>query len=195
MSKVLDGVAWLGLPGCLGLLLLGGVAWAEWHLLPAWHGEAEQAAEQTVALRRKLHVLTEPTVAAASASAASGVAPPSEPEAAWSLLWQALPTEAQRAALQNQVLQAATRQGLEIDAVQYRGERVPLSSDGDGLWRQRMVMPVQGPYPAVRRWLTEIERLPSAGVDALSLERKDPGTDEVQAQVSVSLWWRQGRQP
>ena len=59
MSKVLDGVAWLGLPGCLGLLLLGGVAWAEWHLLPAWHGEAEQAAEQTVALRRKLHVLCE----------------------------------------------------------------------------------------------------------------------------------------
>lgn len=191
MKTAREALTWLGWPGCLSLVLLCGVAWAEWSLLPAWHADAEQSVDQAVMLRRRLHRMTEPAAPTLPVSGAAVLAVPAEPEAAWALLWQALPTEDQRATLQSQVLQAAARHGLQIETVQYRGERVPLSDTGGRLWRQRMAMPVRGPYAAVRRWLADIQKMPSAAVDELGLERQDPSSDEVQAQVGVSLWWRQ----
>jgi hypothetical protein len=54
-----------------------------------------------------------------------------------------------------------------------------------------MVMPVQAPYPALRSWLDRLQREPALTVDVLDIQRNDVQSDQVQAQVGISLWWRQ----
>jgi len=76
-----------------------------------------------------------------------------------------------------------------------RGELAPWvdKAQPQGLWRQRMVMPVQTSYPALRTWVAALLRQPALSIDALDIQRADPMSDQVKAQVTVSLWWRQDR--
>lgn len=161
---------------------------------------------------------------AASAAASASVVPtvPHDQQAAWAQLWSTLPDASRRAALQQAVFDAAAQSGVPLGGVQMRGDWVswvpqglpvravsaarsassaqPDASEGNapqgqqGLWRLRLVMPVQAPYPAIRTWLARLLREPALTVDALDIQRGDALSDQVKAQVSVSLWWRQDRE-
>ena len=188
----------LGWPGLLGAgLLLACVGFIQ--LALPQRREALAQAESEV--RRLRHGL----IARADAASGAASAPrQDEPPQAWSRLWSGLPDESQRLDLQARVLASAAQVGVPLQSVQWQGEAVkwiaPVGQDGQpsqadasapGLWRQRMTMPVQAPYPALRTWLDRLQREPALTVDTLDIQRNDVQSDQVQAQVSLSLWWRQ----
>jgi hypothetical protein len=184
----------LGLVGALGLLLLGTCAWAQWSWLPARQDQADRLASDARYLR---HALQEQAPTSDKfPAAASGPNAISSPDQAWQALWAQLPKADRRVALQGAVLKAAKDQGVQVQSVQYQGQRQNWADLGqETLWRQRMTMPVQGRYTAVRDWIQQLLREPALSVDGLSIQRDNVQTDAVVAQVSVSLWWRQGAQP
>lgn len=166
----------LGLPGFLGLLLIAGAAWAQWSWLPQQRIQSDELASKARQLRHEL-----------LASAEQGpVKPVLTPDAAWQALWQSLPPSTQRTALQSEVLSSARAHGLSLAAVQFKG-----SPEGPaGLWRQRLVVPVEGTYTEVRAWLGQLLSQPALSLDALDIQRNEVMSDRVKARVSVSLWWR-----
>ncbi|RZI84068.1 MAG: hypothetical protein EOP38_10335 [Rubrivivax sp.] len=166
----------LGLPGLVGLLMLGGAAWTEWSWLPSQRMQADVLASKARQLRHEMLVAHE-------AGAKGQVL---TPDAAWQALRQSLPDSTQRTALQTEVLASARAQGLTLAAVQFKG-----GPEGPaGLWRQRMVMPVEGKYAGVRAWVGQMLSQPALSLDALDIQRSDVMGDKVKARVSVSLWWR-----
>jgi hypothetical protein len=187
----------LGWPGLVGLAALIGVAWVERDWLPQQQAEVAQTASDGRRLRHELQARADAAQAAASAasSASQQIDPQAEPREVWSALWQGLPDASQRLPLQAGVLSAAKDAGITLGSVQMRGELEPWvgKAQPQGLWRQRMVMPVQTNYPALRTWVNALLRQPALSIDALDIQRADPMSDQVKAQVSVSLWWRQDR--
>jgi hypothetical protein len=188
-----QGLRRLGLAGALGLALLVGCAWAQWSWLPARQEAASRLASDARYLRHALHD------AALTPAATAGPDAIGTPDQAWQVLWRQLPQAERRVALQGAVLKAAREQGVQVQSVQYQGQRQNWADQGgDTLWRQRMTMPVQGRYVDVRNWLAQLLREPALSVDALSVQRDGVQNEAVVAQVSVSLWWRQsakGAQP
>jgi hypothetical protein len=179
--------AWsrLGLVGALGLGLLGLAAWAQWAWLPRQQAEVAQMASEARGLRHSL-------LDDGSASATGASADITQPDQAWQAVWTALPRSDRRTALQSAVLQGARARGLQLPNVQYQGQREAWAQQGgDTLWRQRMLMPVQGTQAAVKAWIHALLREPALSVDALNIQRESASSDAVAAQVSVSLWWRQ----
>lgn len=181
----------IGLAGLLGALLLGGAAWAHFMWLPKQQSQIDELGSQA---RRTRHDLQ----AAIQSQASSQPETVSSPDQAWQLLWQSLPGADERVTLQSQVLTQAKQQGLTVSSVQYQGSKQNWAAeDGTVLWRQRMVMPVEGSYLAVRVWLAQLLKEPALSVDSLDLQRSDVMSEQVKARVSVSLWWRrpEGAQP
>ncbi len=195
-------LGWAGLMGA-GLLLAS--AWFIQLELPRRH---EALAQTESDVRRLRHGL----IARSSVGSEVVQAPRLDEPQAWSRLWSALPDESQRLDLQARVLACAAQVGVPLQSVQWQGESVrwiapegragvtvASSSANDsqpsatGLWRQRMAMPVQAPYPALRTWLDRLQREQGLTVDALDIQRNDVQSDVVQAQVSISLWWRQSK--
>lgn len=188
----------LGWPGLLGAGLLLACAWFIQLELP----QRREALAQTESdVRRLRHGLI--ARSSAGSEAASAPAQTAAPQA-WARLWSALPDGSQRLALQARVLASAADVGVPLQAVQWQGEAAKwVAPQGPGaaslpsepgLWRQRMAMPVQAPYPALRTWLDRLQRETALTVDALDIQRNDLQSDQVQAQVSLSLWWRQPKQ-
>jgi hypothetical protein len=167
----------MGLPGLLGLCLLAGAAWLHWAWMPRQQVQTDDLGSQTRRLRHEL--------LAASAAPAASVAQLT-PETAWSALVSGLPDATQRLRLQSQVMDSARTKGLTMAAVQFKG-----GQDGvPGVWRQRVVVPVEGRYSDVRAWVADLLREPALSLDALDIQRTDVMSDAVKARVSVSLWWR-----
>jgi len=178
----------LGWPGLLGLLTLAACVWQVQWALPQRRAEVAQTESDTRRLRHELLAKSQAATSVASAP------PRDEPRQAWSRLWASLPDEQQRLALQGRVLASAEQVGVSLPSVQWQGEAVrwvnPGAASASGLWRERMAMPVQTSYPALRSWLDRLQREPALSVDAIDIQRNDLGSDQVRAQVSVSLWWR-----
>jgi len=58
-----------------------------------------------------------------------------------------------------------------------------------GLTRVRVVLPLSGPYPALRRFIDQALREdPALSLDLLRLERSDPQAGELKAELQWSLW-------
>lgn len=166
----------LGLPGLLGLVLIAGVAWVHWAWLPRQRMQSDDLASKARQLRHEL-------LAVAGQGPAQIVL---TPDAAWQAVWQRLPPATQRTALQAEVLASAKAHGLTLAAVQFKG-----SPEGPaGLWRQRVVVPVEGTYADLRAWLGLLLGQPALSLDALDIQRSEVMSDRVKARVSVSLWWR-----
>ena len=176
----------LGWPGLVGAALLLGCAWFIQVELPR---QREAVAQAESDVRRLRHGL----IARASGASERPPAQRLDEVQAWSRLWLALPEESQRTAAQARVFASASEVGVPLQSVQWQGEAVKWVG-ASGLWRQRMVMPVQAPYPALRSWLDRLQREPGLSIDALDIQRNDVQSDTVQAQVSLSLWWRSTQQ-
>lgn len=187
----------LGWPGLVGIVALAGVLWVERAWLPQQQEQVQQTASDARRLRHELQARADAVQAAASAasSASHAIDPKAGPRAVWAVLWDGLPDASERLALQGGVLSAARDAGITLGSVQMRGELSPWldKTQPQGLWRQRMVMPVQTSYPALRTWLSALLRQPALSIDSLDIQRADPMSDQVKAQVTVSLWWRQDR--
>ena len=187
----------LGWPGLVGIVALAGVLWVERAWLPQQQEQVQQTASDARRLRHELQARADAVQAAASAasSASHAIDPKAGPRAVWAVLWDGLPDASERLALQGGVLSAARDAGITLGSVQMRGELSPWldKTQSQGLWRQRMVMPVQTSYPALRTWLSALLRQPALSIDSLDIQRADPMSDQVKAQVTVSLWWRQDR--
>lgn len=193
-----------GLVGGIGLLLVLCAAWVQWQWLPQRQADLAMQASELRALRHVLQA-AEPVAQTAPLQRGQRASqPPGEPaatsttitsaEQAWATWWGHLPAAAQRTRLQAAVTQGAQGLGLQVAAVRYQGEPLPWAP---GVWRQRMSLPVQGHYAAVQAWLTQLLREPALSIEALQIQRDHPQQDTVQAQVQLSLWWRQpgGDQP
>lgn len=186
----------LGWPGLIGASLLLACAWFTQLELPKRHEALAQAESDVRRLRHGLIARATP-----GSEAATEAHRLHEPAQAWASLWTSLPDEDQRMARQARVLDSAAQVGVPLQSVQWQGEAVkwlaPAGADTapSSLWRQRMTMPVQAPYPALRTWLDRLQREPGLTVDAIDIQRNDLQSDQVRAQVSLSLWWRQSASP
>ena len=186
----------LGWPGLVGAALLLACAWFTQLELPRRQEALAQAESDVRRLRHGL--IARATPGSETSTEADRLNAPSQ---AWASLWSSLPDEGQRMARQARVLDSAAQVGVPLQSVQWQGEAVkwlaPAGADTatSGLWRQRMTMPVQAPYPALRTWLDRLQREPGLTVDAIDIQRNDVQSDQVRAQVSLSLWWRQPVSP
>lgn len=173
----------LGVVGWLGLLMLGAAVWLHLSVVPTQRAAVSQLESD---VRQARHQLSE---AAASQTEASKQVQIDKPDQAWQVLVDGLPDQTQRTRLQADVLASAKAQGLLVQSVKWRGAPEAWSST-PRLWRQRMQIPVEGPYAAVRQWVDTLLKQGALSLDAIDVQRGDLMTDQVKAQVSLSLWWR-----
>jgi len=191
----------LGWPGFLAWAVLTGCAAFIFGVLPQRQAALEWAESDVRRLRHGL--IARATAEQAEAPQGGAERAAGDAALAWAALWRTLPDDRQRLSRQARVLALASEVGLTLTAVQWQGEVVGWAGSGQavaarapatGLWRQRMTAPVQAPYPALRSWLDRLQREPGLTVDALDIQRADLGSDQVQAQLVISLWWRQPAQ-
>lgn len=80
---------------------------------------------------------------------------------------------------------AASAHGIALEQGEYR-----LSKDGNGrLLRYQITLPVQGPYPSIRKFVSRaLRELPAASLDQISFERAKIGENRIDAQVRLSLY-------
>jgi len=177
----------LGLVGLAGLCLLAATAWARWSWLPAQQHQLDDMGSQVRRTRHEL--LADTTQPGDGAQPASKEV--SSTSQAWQVLWEGLPDADKRVALQAMVLSSAKANGLQISTVQYQGSKAAWSlQDKKVLWRQRIEMPIEGAYPALRQWLATLLQEPALAIDAVDLQRPDVMSDQIKGRVVVSLWWR-----
>ncbi len=184
----------LGLPGVLGLALLGVVAWAHWQWLPARQDEVQVQASRVRQMRAAMRQLGERnSTGQAGGDAKSGASALAKlpPDAAWQTVWDALPDASQRVSLLQAISHSASKLGVNSQSIQYRGSVESWSTyQGQALWRQRVAMPVEGRYGDVRAWLGTLLGQSALSLDALELNRSDTTADWVKGRVSLSVWWR-----
>lgn len=177
----------LGLPGALGVLLALAGAWVHWSWVPAQKTQLDTLSSDVRRLRHDLLAQQTEQAASGPANVLTGLSP----EQAWQLVWDALPDEKQRLNLLSAVTTSAQKMGVVVSSVQYHGALEPWSVRQDqALWRQRMVMPVEGRYADLRMWLAQLLHQPNLSLDVLDITRADTTNDMVKGRVSVSLWWR-----
>jgi hypothetical protein len=189
----------LGIVGLMGVGLLGASAWARLVWLPAQQHQIDELGSQ---VRRTRHELVASASQAASGAGAQST-DVSSTDQAWQVLWDGLPDADKRVSLQSMVLGSAKANGLQISTVQYQGSKAAWSVQGDKagtkvegkintkvLWRQRMEMPIEGSYPALRQWLATMLKEPALAIDAVEFQRPDVMSDQIKGRVVVSLWWR-----
>lgn len=171
----------LGWPGWAGLVLCALAAWSHHVWVPEQADAAAQTASQARQLRHALRERAEAQVAAARETPDRGAAGRIDPHAGqqvlWALLWQGLPdADAQPQAgwrLQQHVLSTAHQAGVPLGTVQWRGEWAPWVDPAhpQGLWRQRMTLTLQLPYPVLRAWLSLLLQAPAVTLDAIDVQR------------------------
>ena len=217
----------LGWPAPLGLVLALLAWWAQTASLPAMREDLNHTQQAARKLRFELKTRLDLQAQQAAQRERLGVHidPNAAPREIWSQLWQQLPRQSQRYALQHQVLDSARQAGITLSTVSFHGELQSWTQDHNSkdsakdsakesgkdsasgttsaaehgapaapstLWREQLQMPVQTTYTNLRAWLQSLQQQPALSIDALDIERTDPMSEQVKAQISVSLWWRQG---
>jgi hypothetical protein len=75
---------------------------------------------------------------------------------------------------------------LELSQGEYR-----LEKRSAGLWSYRVVLPVRGTYPQIRRFVASVlKTMPIASVDGLRFERKKAVETQIDAQVRLTIHFR-----
>jgi predicted membrane metal-binding protein len=164
----------LGLWGGAGLVLCA-LALGLFALAASWRAQAVEDTAQAERLRRAL--TRAPDVPrAAPAGPSSFVAQ--------------LPGEDDAPQFIETLHREAARAGVLIERAEYRAP----SLAGGQLRRTEVVLPVQGRYAEVARWLSAVlYEHPSAALDQLSLQRDAAGGPRLQARVVLSHYSRSAR--
>lgn len=83
------------------------------------------------------------------------------------------------------IFQAAQARGLVLAQGDYR----LLQERGARLARYRIILPVSGSYPQIRRFINDVlAQVPSAALDSVSFERPRIGDGAVQAKIGLTLY-------
>lgn len=81
----------------------------------------------------------------------------------------------------------ARKANLELQQGEYR-----LEAKNPGLAAYRISLPIRGAYPQIREFVdATLAEVPIASVDALRFERKKVGDTSLEAQVRLTLYFRQ----
>lgn len=121
---------------------------------------------------------------------ASGVLPHSVKEqvaAAWSQLWQALPEKQVAETVLVRMMDTARQSGVGVSSVLYEGglyQPQPL------IWREKISMPLEASYPALRAWIAHVQRQQMISIDKLDIHREDVESGHVKARLQISIWRR-----
>lgn len=180
-------MTWLGWPGVSGLVLLlcAWVLQGVW--LPSLQAEHDEAQSQVDLLRHQLQSQAQAARATEGAQGAKAATSSLTAEQAWAALWQRLPEHADITARQADALDRATRLGLRLDSVQFKGAPV---KDLPQVWRQQITLPLQGSHSALMAWLNHAWAQADWSIDGLDLTRDDVMSDQVKARVTLSIWAR-----
>ncbi len=83
------------------------------------------------------------------------------------------------------VYSIARTHGLELKRADYRLNHPAQRKLG----RYQMTMPLHGSYPAIRAFVTEVQRdMPTLAVDRITFQRRQVGDGEVDAQISLTFF-------
>lgn len=76
--------------------------------------------------------------------------------------------------------------GVELQRADYR-----LEESGSPLAAYRLTLPLRAPYPRLREFIgSTLQSMPAVAIDALRLERKKTDAPEVDAQLSLTIFFR-----
>jgi Tfp pilus assembly protein PilO len=79
----------------------------------------------------------------------------------------------------------ARRDGLSLQQADYKTERDPTGR----LTRLRMSLPLQGEYPTIRRFLSDLRAaIPIVSLEQVQFERQKVGDPQVEAKVSLVIF-------
>ena len=168
----LRSAARLAWPGALGLALLLLVsAFYIATLRPA--GLRLQTLQQQRALARQ-PVPTSITEATA----------PAGPTEQLTSFYALLPASAELPDLLGKIFAAASAQGLQIDAGEYR----VLQESGDRLTQFQITLPVRASYPQLRKFVAlAMAQVSSLSLDSIQFERKSVGESVVNAKIRLTI--------
>lgn len=172
--------AW-GWPALLGLAFgLAGGALAVWGTPPLQQaqGRAEAQLRQARAAARLARAM--PDAAA------------SERLDARERFMSTFPPAAQRQQRLGALWSLAREHGLAVRRSEFRA----VSDDALGLARYRITLPLEGPYPALRRFIEQALLQDAAlSLDRLRLDRADAASPVLRAELQLSLWSRTAGDP
>jgi hypothetical protein len=169
------GVFWhrhLGRPAWLALALVLAVAALQWRVLPGLTAEQQRLESRLLRLP--------------SGSNAAAAAPPSAP-AAQAPAGLELPSDRQRAADIELLVETAQRSGLTLERADY----TLAPPTGNAATRLQASLPLSGTYTGLRRYIaTVLNALPHAALESLSIERADAQSTQLQATARLVLFYR-----
>lgn len=159
-----------GLPGLLGLTLLGAALWLELMTVPALRVDTRVLQAQTHRVQAQAR---QPLRLAPTAQDVLGT------------FYARLTPRAQRDQALARMLQKAQAQGLTLETIQLHVD----DQDRGPIERQTLALPVKGSYAQIRGWIADVLHDSDAvSLDDLELHRDDPQTDQLRARLTLSLW-------
>ena len=162
----------VGVPGFAAMAVLAWAAWTRWVVEPGID-------DGIAALRDQ--------VREARVHAAAPVASMPAGEALLRDFRARLPEDAESNETLAAILKRARTDGLTVDTARFETEAAHLP----GVVRHRADLPLKGRYGALRAWLARALH-DNAGLtlDALEFKRRDVAANDVEANVTLSLWAR-----
>jgi hypothetical protein len=171
------GVFWhrhMGRPAWVALALVLAVGVVQWRVLPTL--TAEQQRLETRLLRLPAGSLS-PMASMAPAAALAAQAPAG----------LELPSDRQRAADIELLVETAQRNGLTLERADY----TLAPPNGNAAARLQATLPLSGTYTGLRRYIAAVlNALPHSALESLSIERADAQATQLQATARLVLFYR-----
>lgn len=166
--------AWLARLGATGVIGVGMLlACAAFYLSAVAPAERELAAQRLAAERLRSRAPYQPVAADGRADELRR-------------FYNLFPPVEQLADQLEQLYGLARRAQLEFSQGEYR-----LEKRNAGLWAYRVVLPIRGTYPQIRRLVGSVlESMPIASVDGMRFERKKVGDTVLEGQLRLTLHFR-----
>jgi hypothetical protein len=171
------GVFWhrhLGRPAWVALALVLAGAVVQWRVLPTLTAEQQRLETRLLRLPAGLHspMASMVPIAAPAAQAPAGLE---------------LPSDRQRAADIELLVETAQRNGLTLERADY----TLASPNGNAAARLQATLPLSGTYTGLRRYIAAVlNALPHAALESLSIERADAQATQLQATARLVLFYR-----
>lgn len=172
------GVFWhrhMGRPAWVALALVLAVAALQWRVLPALTDEQQRLETRLLRLPVGAHsasASTPPAALAPTAQAPTGLE---------------LPSDRQRAADIELLVETAQRNGLTLERADY----ALAPPNGNAATRLQATLPLSGTYTGLRRYIAAVlNALPHSALESLSIERADAQSVQLQATARLVLFYR-----
>lgn len=171
--------AW-GWPGALGAVLMLASAGLLFGLVP----RQEQAQAHAEARLRQARAAARLARSQPASADAANAALALNPQASF---LAAFPLATQRQQRLGALWQLAGQHQLALRRSEFRA----TADERLGLARYRISLPLEGPYAAVRGFVDEaLQQDAALSLDRLRLDRSEPGSPTVRAELQLSLWSR-----